>query len=228
MPVWNQISLQDSESVNMYLISSFHDHVMVIVVMIVSLVLYMIVGLSFNSIVNRFFYKNELLELIWTIVPGLMIIGMAMPSLYSLYMLEESFMPLVTFKAVGHQWYWSYEFSDFEEVIFDSYLLSDQPSMASFRLLEVDNNVVVPHGVELRLVTTSADVIHSWALPSMGVKIDSVPGRLNQSFFSPTHVGVLFGQCSEICGSLHSFMPICMEVVKSSDFFSWVSAFYAG
>nr|QIK02021.1 cytochrome oxidase subunit 2 [Columbicola columbae] len=226
MPIWNQMSLQDSSSLSMYLISSFHDHVMVVVVLIVCLVLYMICMISKSQLVNRFFHKNELLEMIWTVVPGLMIVSLAMPSLYSLYLMEEMFSPSITFKAIGHQWYWSYEFSDFSEVVFDSYLLTDNPTKTSFRLLEVDNNLVVPLNTEMRLVTTSADVIHSWTLPSLGVKVDSVPGRLNQSFFTPIRAGVIYGQCSEICGSLHSFMPICMEVVLGKTFTEWIKLFY--
>nr|QIN90103.1 cytochrome oxidase subunit 2 [Columbicola passerinae] len=226
MPFWNQISLQDSASVNMYLISSFHDHVMMVVVLVVSLVLYLIFTILKNSLLNRNFHKNEWLELVWTIIPGVILVTMAMPSLYSLYMVEEMFNPLITFKAIGHQWFWSYEFSDFKEVYYDSYLVTDTQEKNSFRLLEVDNNLVVPVSTEIRMITTSADVIHSWTLPSLGVKLDSVPGRLNQSFFFPIRMGVVYGQCSEICGSLHSFMPICMEIVPSKDFINWVSLFY--
>ena len=144
---------------------------------------------------------------------------LAFPSLRLLYLIDEVRQPAVTVKTIGHQWYWRYEYTDFLRLEFDSYIIpTEDLEDGQFRLLEVDHRVVLPIGVEIRFLVTSADVIHAWTIPALGVKVDAVPGRLNQLGFTVNRPGVFYGQCSEICGSNHSFIPISIEVVDRSAF----------
>nr|AQP26951.1 cytochrome c oxidase subunit 2 [Nasutitermes sp. G682] len=149
---------------------------------------------------------------------------MAIPSLRLLYLMDEIHNPAMTLKTVGHQWYWSYEYSDFTKLEFDSYMVQqeDQP-IDAFRLLDTDNRVVLPMNSPIRMIVTAADVLHSWTVPSLGVKTDATPGRLNQMSFSTNRPGLLYGQCSEICGANHSFMPIVIESVSTNQFINWAS-----
>jgi cytochrome c oxidase subunit 2 len=170
------------------------------------------------------------MEIIWTIFPSLILMLIAIPSFALLYSMDEIVDPAITIKAIGHQWYWTYEYSDYnsyykqQSLTFDSYMIpEDDLELGQLRLLEVDNRVVVPAKTHLRLIITSADVLHSWAVPSLGVKCDAVPGRLNQTSIFIEREGVYYGQCSEICGTNHAFMPIVVEAVSLKDFGSWVS-----
>nr|UTN43070.1 cytochrome c oxidase subunit 2 [Halipeurus diversus] len=218
-----QFSFQDSWSPLMFFICSFHDHAMVIVTMIITLVSYIFFSFFFDSCCNRSFFENESLELIWTILPILVLAFLSVPSLFTLYLTDEVMSPIMSIKTVGHQWFWSYEYSEFEGLEFDSYMVPiNDLNFGDFRLLEVDNKTVLPADCEIRMVVSSSDVIHSWTIPSMGVKVDAVPGRLNQLCLMSNRVGLMYGQCSEICGSLHSFMPICLEMVPDVKFFNWL------
>ena len=171
-----------------------------------------------------------LIELIWTITPALILIAIAFPSFRLLYLLDEVISPTITIKVVGHQWYWSYEYSDYvnesgESIEFDSYMIPESDlELGQFRLLDVDNNVIVPVDTHIRLIVTGADVIHSWAVPSLGIKIDAVPGRLNQTSILAERTGVFYGQCSEICGVWHGFMPIAVEAVSVQDYLAWINS----
>ena len=155
---------------------------------------------------------------------ALILIAIAFPSFRLLYLLDEVISPTVTIKVVGHQWYWSYEYSDYinvsgESIEFDSYMIPDSDlELGQFRLLDVDNKVVIPTDTHIRLIVTGADVIHSFAVPSLGLKIDAVPGRLNQTSFIALRPGVFRGQCSEICGVYHGFMPIAVKAVPYEEF----------
>nr|YP_009515317.1 cytochrome c oxidase subunit II [Limnadia lenticularis]AXH81650.1 cytochrome c oxidase subunit II [Limnadia lenticularis] len=207
-------------------INFFHDHAMLVLIMITVLVGYFMLTLMFNLIVNRFLLDGQLIEIIWTVFPALILIGVALPSLRLLYLLDEVNEPSLTLKSVGHQWYWSYEYSDFLDVEFDSYMLPiTDLDDGGFRLLDVDNRMVIPFGTQIRLLVTAADVLHSWAVPSMGVKADAIPGRLNQISFLVNRPGLYYGQCSEICGANHSFMPIVLESVSVQGFLNWVSEY---
>jgi cytochrome c oxidase subunit 2 len=145
-----------------------------------------------------------------------------------LYLLDEVISPTITIKVVGHQWYWSYEYSDYinesgESIEFDSYMVPDSDlEQGQFRLLDVDNRVMIPTDTHIRLIVTGADVLHSFAVPSFGVKIDAVPGRLNQASILCERTGVFYGQCSEICGVYHGFMPIVIEAVSVEDYLAWI------
>nr|AIV00473.1 cytochrome c oxidase subunit 2 [Haematomyzus elephantis] len=221
MSGWGFMSLSDSLSPSMKFISKTHDFILIVVIMIISLVLYLSYFLLFGSGYSRSVVGSEGLEVFWALVPMCLLASLAVPSLHCLYFSEENFNPLMSIKAVGHQWYWSYEYSDFDSVSFDSYMMSDL-NVWDVRLLSVDQSVILPVQESIRAIVSSSDVIHSWALPALGVKVDAVPGRLNQSLVRSEKVGDVFGQCSEICGSLHSFMPICLSFVPKPQFLNWV------
>ncbi|KAG8338743.1 cytochrome c oxidase subunit 2 (mitochondrion) [Homalodisca vitripennis] len=220
------LSFQDAVSPIMEQLIMFHDHTMMILIMITTVVSYMMVMLFMNKYINRFLLEGQLIELIWTILPAVLLIFIALPSLRILYMIEEINNPLITIKAIGHQWYWSYEYSDFKKIEFDSYM---KPTInlesSEFRLLDTDNRIVLPYNIQIRILVTSTDVIHSWTIPSIGVKIDASPGRINQGSILMNRPGLFFGQCSEICGSNHSFMPIVIESVNLKSFINWLNSY---
>nr|YP_010692615.1 cytochrome c oxidase subunit II [Centrotus cornutus]WBV77356.1 cytochrome c oxidase subunit II [Centrotus cornutus] len=222
MNSWMSKFMQDAASPSMEQLILFHDHSMMIVTMITIMVGYMMTSLMLSKLISRMILENQTIELIWTLMPAVTLIFIALPSLRILYLIEESMKPLITIKAIGHQWYWSYEYSDFNKIEFDSYMKPyNNLSMNEFRLLDVDNRMIVPYNTMIRMITTSYDVIHSWTIPSMGIKIDASPGRINQGNLIVTRPGLYFGQCSEICGSNHSFMPIVMESIKIKSFIDW-------
>uniref|UniRef100_A0AAU6QGC8 Cytochrome c oxidase subunit 2 n=1 Tax=Prionospio multibranchiata TaxID=3050093 RepID=A0AAU6QGC8_9ANNE len=224
MATWGQLSLQDAATPIMFELISFHDHAMTIVVLITSLVTYGLMSLMLNTLTSRYTYEAQMIETVWTVLPAILLLFLALPSLRLLYLMDEVTDPLITLKAIGHQWYWSYEYSDFKRsVSFDSYMIpTDELTSGQYRLLEVDNRAVLPMRFELRVLVTAADVIHSWTVPSLGVKADAIPGRLNQLNIAITRPGIYYGQCSEICGANHSFMPIVVEAVHWKPFFIWL------
>nr|YP_010556050.1 cytochrome c oxidase subunit II [Comatella nigra]UYR96062.1 cytochrome c oxidase subunit 2 [Comatella nigra] len=226
MATWLQLGFQDASSPLMEELIYFHDYVLVILIFITVIVFYGLFSLLFISYTNRFFLENQSLETIWTIIPAFILIFIAFPSLQLLYLIDEINDPCLTIKVVGHQWYWSYEYTDYCDLDFDSYMIPLSDLGFGFpRLLEVDNRVVVPIHNSIRVLVSSSDVLHSWAVPSLGVKIDAVPGRLNQVTFLSPRSGVFYGQCSEICGANHSFMPIVIEAVSFGSFDNWISSF---
>jgi cytochrome c oxidase subunit 2 len=170
------------------------------------------------------------IELIWTIVPSLILVTIAIPSFALLYSMDEVIDPAITLKVIAHQWYWSYEYSDYntsdeDSIAFDSYMIQeDDLELGQLRLLEVDNRVILPVNTHIRVLITSTDVIHNWAIPSLGIKCDAYPGRLNQVNTFIKREGIFHGQCSELCGVNHGFMPIVVEAVSLKDYVSWVSA----
>nr|ABB01978.1 cytochrome oxidase subunit II [Maoricicada mangu mangu] len=224
MSNWSYMNMQDAMSPLMEQLMFFHDHVLVILIMITIIVAYMMLMLMLNKIINRLLLEGQLIEFIWTLLPAMTLIFIALPSLRLLYMLDEINNPLLTLKVIGHQWYWSYEYSDFFDVEFDSYMKSMiDMSNNEFRLLDVDNRVILPFNIQIRLLISSFDVIHSWAMPSMSLKVDAVPGRLNQMGMLISRPGISYGQCSEICGANHSFMPIVIESISMKMFIDWLT-----
>nr|WKU83806.1 cytochrome c oxidase subunit II [Blera eoa] len=224
MSTWANLNLQNSASPLMEQLTFFHDHTLLILVMITVMVSYMMFMLFFNNYSNRYLLHGQTIEVIWTILPTIILLFIAFPSLRLLYLLDEINEPSITLKSIGHQWYWSYEYSDFLNIEFDSYMIpSNELNMNSFRLLDVDNRIVLPMNSQIRILVTATDVIHSWTIPSLGVKVDGTPGRLNQTNFFINRPGLFFGQCSEICGANHSFMPIVIESVPMNSFIKWIS-----
>nr|YP_009407034.1 cytochrome c oxidase subunit 2 [Typhlatya garciai]ASA39583.1 cytochrome c oxidase subunit 2 [Typhlatya garciai] len=224
MASWSSLGFQDSASPLMEQLIFFYDHATLVLILITTLVGYIMSSLFFNKLTNRFLMEGQTIEMIWTVLPALILIFIALPSLRLLYLLDEVGTPSVTVKAIGHQWYWSYEYSDFLQVSFDSYMIpSSELPDKGFRLLEVDNRTILPMNTQIRVLVSAADVIHSWTIPALGVKADAVPGRLNQISFSIDRPGLFFGQCSEICGANHSFMPIVVESTSTDSFLTWIS-----
>jgi cytochrome c oxidase subunit 2 len=189
--------------------------------------------MNFNDTVNpvaQKFTHSSQLEIVWTIIPAIILLLIAVPSFALLYSLDEVIDPAVTLKVIGHQWYWSYEYSDYatleggESLNFDSYMVSTNDlTLGTYRLLEVDNRVVLPITTHIRVLITAADVLHSWAVPSFGIKLDACPGRLSQTSLFIKREGVYYGQCSEICGINHGFMPIVVEGVSANKYINWLS-----
>ena len=231
-----QLGFQDSAAPGFTGIVELHNTIFFYLVVICVSVFWVIGSISYyfnnnsSPIVHKYLNHGTLIELIWTITPALILIAIAFPSFRLLYLLDEVISPTVTIKVVGHQWYWSYEYSDYinvsgESIEFDSYMIPDSDlELGQFRLLEVDNKVVVPTDTHIRLIVTGADVIHSFAVPSLGFKIDAVPGRLNQTSILAERTGTFYGQCSEICGVYHGFMPIAIEAVSIQDYLAWIDA----
>nr|UPL65457.1 cytochrome c oxidase subunit II [Cymus sp.] len=225
MATWMNKNLQDPMSMLMEQLMFFHDHTIMILMMITIMVSYMLITLMKNKLINRYLLEGQMIEFMWTLLPAVILIFIALPSLHLLYLIDEVNNPMLTLKTIGHQWYWSYEYSDFSNVEFDSYM---KPIMElsnnEFRLLEVDNRVILPMNTQIRILVSAADVLHSWAMPSLGIKIDATPGRLNQGSFKINRPGIMYGQCSEICGVNHSFMPIMIESVPMKTFIEWLNS----
>nr|WMQ53054.1 cytochrome c oxidase subunit 2 [Empoascanara sp.] len=223
MASWSNLNTQDANSPVMEQLIMFHDHTMMIIVMITITVMYMMMSLVLSKLINRMLLEGQLIELIWTIMPAILLIFIALPSLKILYMIEETNKPSISIKAIGHQWFWSYEYSDFKKIEFDSYMkATSELEDYEFRLIETDNRIVLPYNTQTRILATSTDVIHSWTIPCLGLKIDASPGRINQGNIMMKRPGLFYGQCSEICGANHSFMPIVLESVNLSAFLNWL------
>nr|YP_010310510.1 cytochrome c oxidase subunit II [Acromitus flagellatus]UMY76045.1 cytochrome c oxidase subunit 2 [Acromitus flagellatus] len=222
-----QLSFQDSASPIMEEISFLHDQIMFIAPSISLLIMWLMIRSVLSKYKYKFLVEGTLIEIVWTIIPAVILVFIAFPSLKLLYLMDETMEPAITIKAVGHQWYWSYEYSDYDvsDLEFDSYMVpTSDLEEGDNRLLEVDSCLVLPIQSHIRVLVTGADVIHSFAVPSLGIKMDAVPGRLNQSNIFLKRPGLFYGQCSEICGSNHSFMPIAIRGVSLDTFISWVES----
>ena len=228
-----QVLFQDPATPIMEGITQLHHAIMGVLIVIAIFVSYILAKaiMLFNEHNNPSsidFKHNTTLEIVWTIIPTIILVAIGLPSFSLLYAMDEIMDPSVTIKAVGHQWYWSYEYSDYFDIAnikFDSYMVDETDlSEGQFRLLEVDNRTVLPVNTHIRIVVTSEDVIHSWAVPSLGVKVDAIPGRLNQIGIFIKREGVFYGQCSEICGANHGFMPIVVHAVSKDNYLQWVQA----
>ncbi|MFG1391345.1 cytochrome c oxidase subunit II [Xanthobacter agilis] len=225
-----QMNLQGAATPVMESIRSFNTFLLVIIISIVLfvLVLLAIVAVRFNERANPVPSRtshNTLIEVAWTVVPVMILVAIAIPSFRLLHLELRVPAADLTVKAVGHQWYWSYEYPDNGGFGFDSMLVQDQDLKAGQpRLLTVDNELVVPVNKVIRMQVTAADVIHSFAVPSFGIKIDALPGRLNETWFKITTEGVYYGQCSELCGRDHAFMPIAVRALSEKDFEAWAAS----
>jgi cytochrome c oxidase subunit 2 len=229
-----QIGFQDPATPYMEGIINFHHNIMFFLVGVVIFVSWLLVRCIFlystkNHPTPDKFTHSTLLEIIWTIIPALILMIIAVPSFALLYSLDEIIDPALTLKVIGHQWYWSYEYSDYtsleggQNLNFDSYMIAEEDlNLGNFRLLEVDNRVILPTKTHIRVLVTAADVLHSWAIPSLGIKIDACPGRLNQLSLFVKRPGVYYGQCSEICGINHGFMPIVIQTVYFQTYTQWL------
>jgi cytochrome c oxidase subunit 2 len=229
-----QIGFQDPATPIAQGIQDLHHDICFFMVVILTFVIWMLCRTLWhfhwtkNPVPSKIIH-GTFIEVAWTVTPSLILMVIAVPSFALLYSMDEIVDPSITLKAIGHQWYWTYELSDYatddeQSVVFDSYMVpEDDLELGQLRLLEVDNRVVLPVHTHVRVIVTAADVLHSWAVPSLGVKCDAVPGRLNQTSFFLRREGVFYGQCSEICGANHGFMPIVVEGVALDEYISWVS-----
>jgi cytochrome c oxidase subunit II len=220
-----EMTLQEAATPVMENIISFHNLLLVIITVITLFVLALlvIVVVKFNAKANPVPSRtthNTLIEVAWTLIPVLILVAIAVPSFRLLFQQLDIPKADLTVKATGKQWYWSYAYPDNGKFEFDSLMAADKQP----RLLGVDNEMVVPVNKVIRVQTTGADVIHAFAVPAFGVKIDSIPGRLNETWFKATKVGMYYGQCSELCGKDHAFMPIAVKVVSDQEFAAWVEA----
>jgi len=223
-----QLGFQKSASKSMSDIVLFHDYMLLpIITAITVFVLFLVIYacIKFRATKNKIASQtshNTTIEIVWTLVPCLILIIMAVPSFKVLYSQDKVPPADVTVKAIGYQWYWGYEYPD-ENIIFDSYMIEDKDLKANQpRLLSVDNEVVVPVNKNIKVLITANDVLHAWALPSFGVKRDAVPGRINETWFKADRTGTFYGQCSELCGIKHAFMPITVRVVTEEEYKKWL------
>lgn len=214
MIFWGQYGLQNALRVTIEQIIYFHDYLIIVIIIIICIVGYFLGFVLFTKTFSSRIVADHLVERIWTILPIIVLIFLVYPSIYLLYLIDERRVEfLCTLKVIGHQWYWRYKIDGLFNLDLDSYI--DRERIV--RLIDVDNRVVIPTQEHVRALITSSDVLHSWALPSLGVKIDAVPGRLNQFVFMVILSSVIHGQCREICGVNHSFIPIVIEAVRLKD-----------
>lgn len=229
---WASLGFQDFSSFAIIELNSFHDYVIVVMASVVGVISYIMIFLVLNKASHKYLVEGGVIETIWSVVPAFLLLVLVVPSMKVLYLIEDTLFPNSSVKIIGHQWYWSYvipilgsvcfkfkdSFVDYLEydTIIDSYSIgSENP-----RLLGSRNYLLLPINTSYRLLISSTDVIHSFAVPSLGLKVDALPGRINQLLVSPCRLGFYFGQCSEICGSNHSFMPVVLKVVSTEDFVS--------
>nr|WIL07527.1 cytochrome c oxidase subunit II [Aptinothrips stylifer] len=210
----------NTSSITISIMEEFHDFTMIYLLMIMVFLMIVITRLLYPKFSNYNFMENMNMEIIWTILPMFILFLIAYPSLFYLYLFDLNINPTMSVKVFGSQWFWVYE--NFDKITGDSYssymksdldLLEGDPYKMGWRLLETDTRLIVPFGSEIQCLTTSMDVIHSFSIPELGIKIDAIPGRLNSMNFQITRPGMFYGQCAEICGTGHSFMPICLEAI---------------
>ena len=224
-----QLGFQEAASQSMREIVNFHNNLLLPVIIAISVfVLFLMIytcirfRASRNPIPSKTTH-NFAVEILWTLIPCLILIVMAVPSFQILYKQDTIPKAEVTIKAVGYQWYWGYEYPD-ENIIFESYMIKEEDLKENQpRLLTVDNEIVVPVNKVVKVLITANDVLHAWALPSFGVKRDAVPGRINETWFKAEKIGTYYGQCSELCGIQHAFMPITVRVVSEEEYIKWLS-----
>lgn len=215
MIFWGAWGIQDALNITLEQIIYFHDYLMVVIVVIMIVVTYFILFALIGKGYSARIVTNHIVERVWTVLPIVVLVFLVYPSIYLLYLIDENRTNfLCTLKVVGHQWYWSYEFDGLKNWDRDSYIDNER----LVRLLDVDNRILIPVQEFIRALISSNDVLHSWALPRLGLKIDAIPGRLNQFVFMVIINSVVHGQCSEICGVNHSFIPIVLESVRIEEF----------
>jgi len=212
--------MQDALSLTREQILYFHDYLMMVIRIILCRVGYFLRFVLFRKTYSTRIVADHLVERVWTVLPIIVLVFLVYPSIYLLYLIDERRVDfLCTLKVIGHQWYWSYKIDGLLRLDIDSFIDAE----GRVRLIDVDNRVVIPAQEPIRALITSRDVIHSWALPSLGLKIDAIPGRLNQFVFIVMMNSIIHGQCREICGVNHSFIPIVLEAVRLSDLLCWIS-----
>lgn len=223
MSFWGQLEFQEGMRVIIELLNYFHDYMMIILLIIMVFVTYVFMYIITSQRLDKYTIDSHILETVWTVVPIVILCFMAFPSLYLLYLIEDATSSRLSIKVIGHQWYWEYQYTNsWIDIGFDSYILHDNSSYCLFHALDVDNRLVLPTSVNLLFLVTSADVIHSWTVPTLGIKADAIPGRLNSLIRIRPYSGLYYGQCREICGSNHSYMPIVLEFIPAKAYASYI------
>lgn len=223
-----QLGLREAASPTMERLNSFHNGllILILVISVFVLLLLMYIMIRFRAARNPNPSKNThntLLEVVWTVVPILILVAVAVPSFRLLYFADRTADAELTIKAIGSQWFWSYEYPDHDNLAFDAVMVEDEDIQeGQVRLLSTDNDVVLPVNTNIRILTTANDVIHSFAMPNLGIKLDAAPGRINETWVRIEREGMYYGQCSELCGVRHGFMPIAIRVVSKDEFARWV------
>ena len=221
---WGQLNFQEGIRTTIEFLNYFHDYIIVILLLIITFVTYIFLYVSVSPHMDKYTIDSHVLETIWTVIPIVILLFIAFPSLGLLYLIEEVSKPSLTVKVVGHQWYWEYQYSNsWFNHSFDSYMVHELDSAPLYYTLDVDNRLVLPTMANILFLITSADVLHSWTVPTLGIKVDAMPGRLNYLTSKSMFSGVYYGQCSEICGSNHSFIPIVLEFVPIASYLSYIS-----
>ena len=223
------LGFQEEGSIIMRGIIDLHNHILYYLIIVLTIVIYfIIIRIKSTKSINwlKYFNHSTTIETIWTIIPAIILIIIAIPSFQLLYCLEPSYGSTVTLKIIGNQWFWSYEYGDIDgiNINFDSYTktIDILLELGELRLLDVDNQVYLPINTPIRLLITSNDVIHSWFIPSLGIKTDAIPGRINYSTLYITRPGIFYGQCAELCGQLHSTMAIVINAVPKTNYINWL------
>ncbi len=229
VPHDKQMNFQAAASPVMEKITDFHNFLLVLTTVITAFVLALLlwVMVRYNARRNPVPSKtthNTMLEVVWTLIPVLILLVIIVPSMRLLYFSDKAVNAEMTVKAIGKQWFWSYEYPDHGNFTFDAYILKDEEAKAAGhpRLLGTDNIVVVPTDTNIRILVTATDVLHAWAMPALGVKKDAVPGKINETWMRVDKPGMYYGQCSELCGTNHGFMPIALKAVPKAEFEAWV------
>lgn len=223
---WLPLTFQNITTPSSHLVDWLHDYILVFLVFILVFVGGVLLSLVSNVLIRAKIFEASLLEFVWTVFPGAVLVLIGIPSLSILYSGENLNLSDMSVKVTGHQWYWSYDYRDFSTVEFDSYLKPlEDLAQGEPRLLETDNHLVIPLGTSARFLISSSDVLHSWALPGLALKADANPGRINILFSNLLTCGLFYGQCSEICGANHSFIPICLEIAPITSFNIWLNSF---
>ena len=224
MSTWGQLNLQEGLRTIIELLNYFHDYIIVILLLILTFVTYIFLFLISSDRLDKYSMDSHVLETVWTVIPMVILLFIAFPSLYLLYLIEEVSSPSLTVKVVGHQWYWEYQYSNsWFNHTFDSYIVHELEGIALFYSLDVDNRLVLPTMSNILFLITSADVLHSWTVPTLGFKVDACPGRLNYVTTITPYSGVYYGQCREICGSNHRFIPIVLEFVPMDSYLKYIT-----
>jgi cytochrome c oxidase subunit 2 len=216
--VFYNLGFQEAASPIIELLIYFHDYIIILLVFIIVFVTIIIIFIYKRPFVNFKIINHNIIEIVWTVIPIVMLLFMAFPRLFILYLMDDITNSNMLVKVIGHQWYWEYEYSSINKGSFNSYL-----NNRFWYCLNTDNSVLLPILINVQLLVTSVDVIHSWTVPRMGVKADAVPGRLNRVQFIPRANGIYYGQCREICGINHSFMPIAVHVIDTQLFNKMIS-----
>lgn len=227
MPRWISLGFQDRGSLRIVELVLLHDYVIVVILRILILIIFIIIKILSSSFFYKSLSEGTFIETIWSVIPSLVLIVLVLPSMKVLYIVEDVKSPYFTFKVMAHQWYWTYlnplfgnlyyflKGETYSQNIYDSNIIVDK---GTIRLLDTRSDLIIPEGLPFRVIISSVDVIHSFSVPGLGLKVDAIPGRINQLYCLPVRVGFYYGQCSEICGSNHSFMPIGVQVINLKDY----------